>query len=292
MLEAYSKGIDPYINAAKIITPGHDEKYYWGQRALYKVLLLGKMYGMGVETLAHSAKISIDEAQENSDKLFETLSGVAKYIEEKSNYCINHKGLVSTVLGDILDVSTDPADKWGRLGINQHIQGFSAVALASGFYNIFREAQKKNIYIRPLIVVHDSCINYFPVKQIFEINEFYTIHFTEFLYNQFGIRWEFETEVGSNYYDRALLSNVDRDTIKLSGTGLSIKGVMDKMDKEGLEYEVVSVTGKKNGETFISEEKKVEPILEQNIIRLFYANKQDIGISEDQSEYEVIIKRK
>lgn len=142
-------------------------------------------------------------------------------------------------------------------------------------------------------MVHDSCINYFPVKQIFDINEFYTIHFTEFLYNQFGIRWEFETEVGVNYYDRALLTNVDRDTIKLNGTYLSIRGILDKLDKEGVKYEIISVAGKSLGETLMGENKEemFRPNIEDNIIRLFYSNKQDIGISEDRSEYEVVVKR-
>ena len=84
---------------------------------------------------------------------------------------------------------------------------------------------------------------------------------------------------------------MDRDTIKLKGTGISILGVLDKMTKEGLKFEVSKVTGKNIVENLISEREKVVPDLEENIIRLFYANKQDIGISEDQSEYEVEIKR-
>jgi DNA polymerase I-like protein with 3'-5' exonuclease and polymerase domains len=45
MLDAYSRGVDPYINAAKIITPGMEESVYWGNRTMYKIMLLGKMYG-------------------------------------------------------------------------------------------------------------------------------------------------------------------------------------------------------------------------------------------------------
>jgi hypothetical protein len=43
--------------------------------------------------------------------------------------------------------------------INQLIQGFSATALASGFYNIFRKGYEMGINIRPLIVkMYDASI--------------------------------------------------------------------------------------------------------------------------------------
>jgi hypothetical protein len=91
--------------------------------------------------------------------IIQTITGVKQYIEDKSNYCINNNGKVDSVLGDVLDMSSEPADRWGRLGINQLIQGFSATALASGFYNIFRKGYEMGINIRPLIVkMYDASI--------------------------------------------------------------------------------------------------------------------------------------
>jgi DNA polymerase I-like protein with 3'-5' exonuclease and polymerase domains len=71
---------------------------------------------MGDAVLAQNANIPVAEAQKNAEELFNTIKGVKQYIEDKSNYCINNNGKVDSVLGDVLDMSSEPADRWGRLG--------------------------------------------------------------------------------------------------------------------------------------------------------------------------------
>jgi hypothetical protein len=124
MLEAYDNNIDLYIYLAKLIHPEWDDKQARGMRWLYKILMLGAMYGMSVETMASNADISVEEGQKNIDQLFGTFSVAKKFIEHKSQYCVDNDGLVETLLGDRLKLNDSP-DKLSRLGINQCIN-FSA----------------------------------------------------------------------------------------------------------------------------------------------------------------------
>lgn len=187
---------------------------------------------MGDHSLAETAGITYDEAVEGSKKLFNIFSGLKKYIDEKSNYCINNNGNVDTVLKDKMSMSDEPKDRWGRLGINTLIQGFSATALACGFHNLIVQGRIHNINIVPWLVVHDSCTKYFPIKDIFEIGEFYKEHFTQYLYKMLGILWEFDIEMGNNYGDRFEFKNIDKDTLQFSGNYISINPVLQKMKKE------------------------------------------------------------
>ena len=63
---------------------------------------------------------------------------------------------------------------------NYVVQGASATILASGFYNNFRAAKEEGFVIEPIICVHDSCTNYFPVDKLFDLKSFYDKNFTDF----------------------------------------------------------------------------------------------------------------
>jgi hypothetical protein len=143
------------------------------------------------------------------------------------------------------------------------------------------------INIRPLIVVHDSCINYFPVDKLFEINEFYTEHFTKYLYDLVGVSWEFETEIGSNYYDRALVGNVSKDEIYAKGNYTSIKGILDKLDESNVPYEI---TGIYKGDDLI-EKAEFKPNLITNQIEVFTEKLLNTGFRIDKSKYKITLKK-
>jgi hypothetical protein len=116
MVDCYEKKIDPYINLAKQLEPGKDKWYYKSVRATMKTILLGLLYGMGVESMSTSAEVPIERAMEVRDIMFHNMRGIAKLIEQKGNYCVEHQGEVQTGLGDRLSVGYEP-DRWMRLGI-------------------------------------------------------------------------------------------------------------------------------------------------------------------------------
>jgi hypothetical protein len=59
------------------------------------------------------------------------------------------------------------------------------------------------------------------------------------LYKTHKVKWEFEIEVGKNYYDRSLVTNIDQDTIEIKGSYLSISDIMKELDRGRIDYEVV-----------------------------------------------------
>ena len=80
-------------------------------------------YGMGIPKLAADNNISLEEAQEAHDRMFDLIPQISQYIARKSSYPEDsnregHYGQVETMLGNKLSITNEPKDRWSRLGIN------------------------------------------------------------------------------------------------------------------------------------------------------------------------------
>jgi len=243
LVRCFEEGIDPYIRTAKMMLPDldyNDPVVYGNTRSDFKVVLLGAMYLRSAKALGESLEKTTQYAQKMMDALWKTYPVAKKFIDDSANECARNNGRVSTILGDVIQcASYYRPDELMRRGINVKIQNFSAVCLASGFYNLVREADKAGLSIQPLIVVHDSSINYFPIRKLLEIEKFYQKHFTEYLYERFGVRWTFDTLIGANYYDLAEIKKVEGDLITLAGTNKSMINICKILDGEGIGWEIV-----------------------------------------------------
>lgn len=202
---------------------------------------------MSDQTLSNNLGITIEEAQHLTDILFSNFNVVKKFIDKQAEYPLHHDGRINTFLGD--DLYSPDWDKYlsgdkyarGRVmrhGVNLSIQGVSACYLAAGFYNVHRVARQKGLTIQPLIVVHDSATMYFKTSYLPFINQYYVKYFKDYLYEFCQTPYKFDTFIGSNYHDVALLENISYEEIKLSGTGVSICNIIDKLDESGIRYEL------------------------------------------------------
>lgn len=241
-LDCYAKHKDVYIESAKVVEPGMDADYYKGRRGVYKQILLGRMYGMGDEKMADMTESTLEESMERGKQMFALIPEVEEYIQRKSNYCVEHEGVCETITGDKMVMEGKTRDKWARLGINQVIQGFSAVALADGFYNnIYQSYKTGEIIIRPVNVVHDSSQNLFETKKLFEIIPFYQKHMRQYLLEKYKVDWAFDTEAGVNYYDMVDMDQLSPTQIKLKGTYTALTRFLDKLTTDGLQYWISSI---------------------------------------------------
>ena len=237
-LDNYAKGLDPYVESARVLKPGQDEEFYWKHRGGYKSLILGKMYGIGLATLAKGFGVTVDEMKVIDKEFMALIPEIRDYIKKSVKFT-EESGMINTILGDKLSIKDEPHDRWSRLAINLKIQGFSALALAAGFENIISRSYLEGApQVRPLNVVHDSSQNYIKCQDIWVINQFYTEGLTDWCYDTYGVRFEFKTLVGTNYYDLAVIKPTE-DGVKLSGSATSINNVLNQMDSAGVKYKAV-----------------------------------------------------
>lgn len=248
MIELFESKQDLYVYCAKIAFPDLDFSDPWikkGKRSTFKQILLGKMYGMGDNTLSSNAGITLEESNRLSNILFDQFRVLKGFINDNMQYPLSHNGYLRTLLGDTLKsdawrylrrpdgrIDNSSQQKVMRHGINYVVQGASACILARGFWNNIRAAKKEGFVLEPIIVVHDSNTNYFPINKLFELKPFYDKNFTEFCRHQCGVPFLFDTLVGTNYNDAVELTQIDDKTIKLKGACDALNQILDKIEFE------------------------------------------------------------
>jgi DNA polymerase I - 3''-5'' exonuclease and polymerase domains len=257
------------------------------------------IYGMGVDTLSQRINKPVAEAAKIQNELFDNLPKIKRFIEEKGQYCVDNKGLCDSVLGDVLYMENDAEARLSRLGVNQIIQNFASVSLAQGFQNTIRHSiLDRNMIVRPFNVVHDSSQNYFETKKLFEISDFYRLYLTEYLYELYKVRYEFDLEIGINYYDLARMKQLSPTVLSFKGTHKSLQGLLRQCTLDGLKYKVQSLKNLKvtEGDGIILDPKKeFKPIYKDSVMDKFYVKTWD-GVGQaiydmDYSKYEVVIEK-
>lgn len=125
------------------------------------------------------------------------------------------------------------------------------------------------------------------------MDSYYHERLTEWLYKQVGIRYEFDTLIGSNYYDMAVLSQLDPDTIKLTGSYRSLKGILDKLAEASVDYRILSLT-KGDEELYINGiiTDGFKPKLYDNFIQEVCRNRYEAVYELDRSKFSLTITRK
>jgi hypothetical protein len=317
MLDCYARGLDPYINfAASFVYPerANDMAFLKAVRKMFKTILLGKLYGMANETLAKRIGKTLEETNHIVDLFFSKATGLKKFIEEKSKWALDHPGYVETFLGDVMVVGDDDGDdKLARLGINQHIQNAASVTLGNGFFQCIQnsihgsDSVIKNGIIRPINVVHDSSQNYFETRLLFDIYPYYHKYMSDYCFDLYEVRYEFDLEIGHNYYDMLEMKTIDKDTLRFSGDYTSVQKFMKKLlepesklyfkvnslkDESGVDIPFEIVDGN-FCKTFNVNDERFKPSIYSSPVEGFY--KKDGGnaeFEEDYSEFNLEISRK
>ena len=288
MVECYEQGIDLYILCSKVFDPDEDyddPETYAECRGQFKVVLLALTYLRSAPSLAEELGVDTSVAKEQMNVMFEMFPQLKSMIDYLKEYPIHHDGNLRCILGEWINSAEEPA-RQRRHGINTVVQGFTAVALVHGFYNLLRVAKKEGMRLQPVSVVHDSCCDYFDVKDIVKIVNFYKVNFTDFLYSKFRVRYKFSTLVGTSYYDACDLSSDNVDTIELKGKGRAINKILDKFDLNGVKYDILNAEDLKLNE---SGNRVVEKMLLP--LEAFYDNESKEATFEiDKSKYKIKLK--
>jgi len=165
---AFAAGQDIHrATAAKVLNIPLDQVTS-DQRSFAKRVNFGLLYGMGTQSLAQQAGISMKEAQQFVDAYFAGFPNIRKYIDE-TKHKAKDDGYVETLLGrrryfPILQTATrDPRTNImqrsaEREAINHPIQGTAADIIKIAMINIQRELAKQKLKARLILQVHDELI--------------------------------------------------------------------------------------------------------------------------------------
>jgi DNA polymerase-1 len=165
---AFAAGQDIHrATAAKVLSIPLDQVTS-DQRSFAKRVNFGLLYGMGTQSLAQQAGITMKEAQQFVDAYFAGFPNIKKYIDETKRRA-KVEGYVETLLGrrryfPILQMQTrDPRTNVmqrtaEREAINHPIQGTAADIIKIAMINIHRELIRRNLRARLLLQVHDELI--------------------------------------------------------------------------------------------------------------------------------------
>lgn len=93
--------------------------------------------------------------------------------------------------------------------------------------------------VRPVLAVHDALINYFKIEMIFDLNAFYNHNFEKYLFDKCGVRYKFSVDYGVDYYNVATVTNVDKDTINISGKNSAICGLLTELKDANYPFEIL-----------------------------------------------------
>jgi DNA polymerase-1 len=172
------------------------------QRSFAKRVNFGLLYGMGTQSLAQQAGISMKEAQQFVDAYFAGFPNIKKYIDETKKRA-KTEGYVETLLGrrryfPILQTQTRDARTnimqrtAEREAINHPIQGTAADIIKLAMINIHAELIKRELQTRLILQVHDELILEAPKKEADEVEALVR----ELMENAYQIDPALKVEVG------------------------------------------------------------------------------------------------
>jgi DNA polymerase I len=176
---AFAAGQDIHrATAAKVLNVPLDQVTS-DQRSFAKRVNFGLLYGMGTQSLAQQAGISMKEAQQFVDAYFSGFPNIKKYIDETKRRA-KAEGYVETLLGrrryfPILQTQTRDARTnimqraAEREAINHPIQGTAADIIKIAMINIHAELIKRQLKARLILQVHDELILEAPKKEADEV---------------------------------------------------------------------------------------------------------------------------
>ena len=84
----------------------------------------------------------------------------------------------------------------------------------------------------PIIVVHDSNTNYFPIDRLFELRSAYDKYFTGWCSEFIKSPFLFDLFLGSAYQKSAEVKQIDDNTIEMEASAYIINGILEKIDNE------------------------------------------------------------
>jgi DNA polymerase-1 len=168
MVSAFLSGQDIHKKTASLIWNIPLEKVSSEQRFRAKALNFGVLYGMGVRSLAQTARISQDEARMFIDDYFHNFPGLKDYLDKTLEF-LRENGYVETVFGrrrylpGIHSGRPKEVAQAERMALNLTLQGLAADIIKKAMIRISNEVLPKyKDKAKMILQIHDELL--FEVK--------------------------------------------------------------------------------------------------------------------------------
>ncbi|HEY4722159.1 MAG TPA: DNA polymerase, partial [Anaerolineae bacterium] len=178
---AFAAGQDIHRATAAAVLNIPLEQVTSDQRSFAKRVNFGLLYGMGTQSLAQQAGISMKDAQKFVDAYFNGFPNIKRYIEDTKRKA-KEDGYVETLLGrrryfpilrtETRDARTNIMQRSAeREAINHPIQGTAADILKMAMIRLHTALKKKKLKARLILQVHDELILEAPQAEAGEVAE-------------------------------------------------------------------------------------------------------------------------
>lgn len=169
MLEAFRSGQDIHRATAASVFGISMEEVSDDMRRQAKTLNFGVLYGMGPQSFARAADVSIEEARSFIDRYKREYAGIEAFIEKTITFA-KEEGYVETMFGRKRYIpelhSNNPAIRAAaeRMTFNFPIQGTAADTLKKAMIQLYAHMQKKYTSSAIVLTVHDELVCEVPEK--------------------------------------------------------------------------------------------------------------------------------
>lgn len=160
-----ANGSDIYTEMAKIIYNREDIVKEDKERQLAKIVVLALSYGAGPPTIAKSAGVSLQDAENAYNKFKKTFSSAVNW-GDRQIFKVKRIGFAETMMGrrlwfqelDKYENKELPFTHWARVARNMPIQGTGADMMKVAMYRINKELEERNIEAWIRLQVHDEVV--------------------------------------------------------------------------------------------------------------------------------------
>ncbi|MBP7688327.1 MAG: DNA polymerase I [Thermoflexales bacterium] len=199
---AFAAGQDIHRATAATVLNVPVDQVTSDQRSFAKRVNFGLLYGMGTQSLAQQAGISMKEAQKFVEAYFAGFPSIRRYIDETKRRA-KVDGYVETLLGrrryfpilrtETRDARTNVMQRSAeREAINHPIQGTAADIIKIAMINIHRELTARHLKTRMILQVHDELILEAPQAEASEVEQL----LKELMENAYALNPPLKVEVG------------------------------------------------------------------------------------------------
>jgi DNA polymerase-1 len=177
MLAAFRAGEDIHTRTAAEIADVAPEKVTSDMRRAAKAINFGIAFGMGANSLAEAAGVSLDRARDFIDRYFAVHSRLREYLDETKAIAAK-RGYVETLFGRRRPIpnitSTIPylRAEAERMAVNMPVQGTEADLIKLAMIAIDKELPKISGKSRMLLQVHDELVFEVPEPEVRRVGTF------------------------------------------------------------------------------------------------------------------------
>lgn len=219
-----------------------DNAWVARERGKFKKLILSGIYGQSIKTLSAEAGLSLEDGMDIWNSFIGQMVEVARFRDENIEYG-SKTGFAKTILGEKIPLNMKRI--WTTAN-NTVVQNFTAVILATFFYNCIERAINLGINVSSKFVIHDSQTIEFPINKLFHMDLICRKYFRQACRKYFKPDYKFDWDLLLDLMDHMPYSfNIETGEVSVRLWTEKVDYFLDHLSTS-YSFNVVSRTNKDN----------------------------------------------